>query len=286
MRDWGGNGNGGTILSDNTRKYLAERRNPCHKFEMPDFAPERLPWPREFPEIVIHTNVATRDAHPLYTQAKSGNAAAALSLANDLLDRKSPMKALKSIIGNRQVHLLPVVADEVAGFNAIPDAMAQWLSLILDIPVINGDIVQINKVGHTRAKSFQRFVTPARFDGPVQQGARYLLVDDHVGLGGTLANLKGYVEARGAEVVGITTLTESRDARKISLQSSTLAMLWAKHGEVLNIFWRTRFGYSIDCLTEVEDQILCREHSVNAIEDRLAKGAIEARSRGVQPTIS
>jgi hypothetical protein len=244
---------------------------------------ERRPWPASFPDAVVHTTVAVRDAHPFYAPSKSGDAFAALNLAVDLLDQESPVKELKSIIGNQEVCLLPVVADEATGFNAIPDAMAQWLSIILDIPTLTGEIIQINKVGHTRAKSFQRFVTPAMFDGPVTQGANYILVDDHVGLGGTLANLRGYVEACGATVIGITTLTESRGARTISLQPDTLAVLMDKHGEELDTFWRTRFGYGIDCLTDVEAQILYRQHSVDEIENRLATGAIEARGRGLQP---
>ncbi len=35
-----------------------------------------------------------------------------------------------------------------------------------------GDIVQINKIGHTRAPAFQRIVMPALFDRPVQPGGQ------------------------------------------------------------------------------------------------------------------
>jgi len=51
-------------------------------------------------------------------------------------------------------------------------------------------------------------VASAIFDGEVQPGAAYVLVDDHIGLGGTLANLRGYGEVRGGSVIAITTLTE------------------------------------------------------------------------------
>ncbi|HET9511922.1 MAG TPA: hypothetical protein VFO80_12305 [Sphingomonas sp.] len=67
--------------------------------------------------------------------------------------------------------LLPVVADELTGFNALPDAMAQIPSYYLELPVISGDIVQTNKVGHTRAPAFQRIVTPAEFYGSVTTDA-------------------------------------------------------------------------------------------------------------------
>ena len=231
---------------------------------------------------MVHTTVALRDRHPGYAEAKAGNPNAALSLALDLLDR-SVIAALLTAIAGRPAVLLPVVADETSGFNAIPDAMAQTLSRYIGLPVIVGEIVQTNKVGHTRAPAFQRLVTPALFDGDVQSGTAYVLVDDHVGLGGTLANLRGYVEDRSGLVIAITTLTESRDARHLSLRPHTRDLLWQKHGEELDAFWRGQFGYGIDCLTEVEALQLCRQHSVAAIESFLAKAAVEARGRGLTP---
>lgn len=251
---------------------------------MPAHVPVRLPWPADFPDVVIHTTVRTRDAHPGYPAAKAGDAEAALSLALDLLNGDA-IARLRETVGRRPTLLLPVIADETTGFNAIPDAMAQVLSRRLGLDAVAGEIVQTNKVGHTRALAFQRMVTPAEFDGPVKQGGNYLLIDDHVGLGGTLANLRGYVEARGGSVFGVTTLTESREAKRISLRPETRDMLWDRHGEELDQLWKSQFGYGIDCLTEVEAINLCRQQSVVAIEDFLAQAAIEARGRGLQPAV-
>jgi hypothetical protein len=107
----------------------------------------------------------------------------------------------------------------------------------------------------------------------------------NVGLGGTLANLRGHVEARGGKVIGITTLTESRDARVISLQPETKTMLREGYGQPLDTLWNEQFGYGIDCLTQVEALNLCRQPSLAAIEDFLAKAAIEARGRGLETAI-
>jgi hypothetical protein len=251
---------------------------------MPNALPIRTPWPTDFPDAIIHTDVRTRDAHCGYEAAKAGDPNAALALAEELLDRDA-IRRLSAIIDTRRVLLLPVVADETTGFNAIPDAMAQMLAAILGLEAVAGEVVQTNRVGHTRAPAFQRLVTPATFDGPVSAGADYVLVDDHIGLGGTLANLRGYLEARGCSVIAITTLTESRDARRISLSAETRSMLWQRHGEKLDQLWKSQFGYGIDYLTEVEALNLCRQQSVVAIEDFLAQAAIEARSRGLQPSV-
>lgn len=225
-----------------------------------------------------------RDAHSGYSAAKSGDADAAFELAFDLLN-DAAIDELRAWVAPGRAYLLPVVADETLGFNAIPDAMAQILSRELHCPAVPGEIVQTNKVGHTRAKAFQRLVTPAEFGGHVETGARYLIVDDHVGLGGTLANLRGFILREGGSVIGMTALTEGRDGQKIALRDATRIMLWEKHGEDLDTFWKAQFGYGIDCLTEVEGQVLCREPSLAAIEDFLAKAAIEARGRGLESAV-
>ncbi len=49
----------------------------------------------------------------------------------------------------------------------------------------------------------------ARFDGEVEEGREYILVDDHVTMGGTLGDLKDYIESKGGKVVAVSTLTSS-----------------------------------------------------------------------------
>lgn len=246
--------------------------------------PTRMPWPADFRDVIIHTDVRIRDTHYNYSAAKAGDPHAALELAIDLISDEA-VAALQITIRGQQAALLPVIADETLGFNAIPDAMAQVLGRDLDLRVVAAEIVQTNKVGHTRARAFQRLVTPATFDGPVRQDANYVLVDDHVGLGGTLANLRGYVEARGGKVIAMTTLTESREGHRISLRPDTLAMLRVRHGEALDRLWQNQFGYGVDSLTELEAQNLCRQPSVVAIEDFLAQAAVEARRRGLEVAV-
>lgn len=51
----------------------------------------------------------------------------------------------------------------------------------------------------------------------------YVLVDDHVGLSWTLANLRGYIETRGGRVIAMTTLTEV-EALNLCRQPSVAAI--------------------------------------------------------------
>ena len=246
--------------------------------------PPRTPWRDGFPDVVIHTALVERDSHPHYEAAKAGDGVAALTLSQDLLTG-SAIDTLRCLVSELDPILLPITALEIAGFNAIPDAMAQILAHELGWRVSKSEIVQNNRVGHTRARAFNRIVTPASFEGPVVLGADYVLVDDHVGLGGTLANLRGHVEARGGRVVAMTTLTESREARHIALQPDALDMLKEQHGEGLENLWQEQFGHGLDCLTNVEGGVLRREQTLESVRDRLAQAAVEASVRGLVPRI-
>jgi hypothetical protein len=247
--------------------------------------PTRFPWPGNFPPVVIHCqSVKLRDGHPDYLPAKSGSGEAAIRLANALIDAQA-IARIRTTLGGRDAVILPVVADESMGFNAIPDGMAHILGQALKLSVVSGEIVQSNKVGHTRAPAFQRIVTPAEFRGEVIEGANYVLVDDHIGLGGTLANLRGYVEGHGGKVICMSTLTRSRDAEQISLTPDTASAIWKLHGQALDTLWQTEFGHGINSLTELEALNLCRQRTLADIKDFLAKAAIEARSRGLGSSV-
>jgi len=232
--------------------------------------------------VVVHGDLKARNSHFCYAAAKSGDAQAAQELVDDLLSPEETDR-IAALIGCIPARLLAVTADEAAGFNAIPDAMAEALACRLGLDVLSGMINQANKVGHTRANGWHRLATPAIFEGEVILGAAYFLVDYHVGFGGTLANLRGFILEHGGYVVGMTALTETGGARQIALRQETLDMLWLKHGSGLDAFWRYEFGHGIECLTEIEAGYLCRAESVAAIEARMAEAAESARGRGLSP---
>ncbi len=110
----------------------------------------RSPWPISFPDVIIHGDVRTPNTHRAYAAAKAGDTGAAKHLAEDLL-AATAIEQLDRLLNGRSATLLAVTADEVAGFNAMPDAMAQALALNLGLTVAAGSIVQANKVGHTKA---------------------------------------------------------------------------------------------------------------------------------------
>jgi hypothetical protein len=168
----------------------------------------RAPWSLDFPSVVVHTTVAARDGHVDYQAAKSGDADAAFRVVHDLMS-PSATERIKDALAGRRPIIVPVHAIETTGINFLPEALGRDLGEYLSLPV-TAELVQTNTVGHTRASGFHRLAFQPTFEGSALAGQEYLLVDDHVGLGGTLANLRGHIENQGGRVILATTLTASR----------------------------------------------------------------------------
>ncbi|MDN5848667.1 MAG: hypothetical protein L0H63_03375, partial [Nitrococcus sp.] len=101
---------------------------------------------------------------------------------------------MERLLDGKKLILVSVTAQEAAGVNAIPEALADLLAARLGLET-DASIVQANAVNHTGADGFSRLARQAVFSGEVQPGAQYLIVDDFIGQGGTMANLRGFIEA-------------------------------------------------------------------------------------------
>lgn len=230
--------------------------------------PARTAWPH-FPDVVIHATESSVKQHPAYAEAKSGDADAAFALVQDTFSQ-SAIDELRKICADRRPLLASAHALEKTGVNAIPEALADELARRTGFPVDNS-IVQVNMVGHTGANGFVRLARQAMFDGEVIASADYLLVDDFIGQGGTLANLRGFIESMGGHVIGATVLTGKPYSAKLSATFEQIAALRAKHGEELETWWYQRFGHGFDCLTQSEARYLERSPDADAIRDRITE---------------
>lgn len=238
--------------------------------------PHRAPWNR-FPDVVIFASQSTVKNHRDYEQAKQGNvqdaAPAAKRLAVDLVTDSGLQRIREWQIEGAV--LVPVHALEGQGYNRLPAAFAELLAEKLGLEVETG-IIQVNVVNHTGASGWQRLASPPLFEGAVRRGARCLLVDDFVGQGGTLANLRGHIMRSGGYVIGAICLTGRDDSRKLALDSQTLDALRQKHGREIESWWRETCGHDFSELTESEGRYLLRVEDAHTIRAKLA----EARSQG------
>lgn len=222
----------------------------------------------DFPDVLIATPmVAAIKSHPLYPSAKQGDARAAEGLVQEVFSEEQ-VQHLGKVFANRSPFLLAVHAVESEGMNAIPRVFAHKLSGLFKLPLASG-IIQINRVSHTGADGYTRLAFPAVFDGNISP-VEYMLVDDFVGQGGTLANLRGFVESRGGRATGAMVLTGKSYSAKLTPDERTLRLLRDKHGRNLEEWWLASFGYGFERLTESEARYLGRADNADTISKRLA----------------
>ncbi|MBL8314756.1 MAG: phosphoribosyltransferase [Rubrivivax sp.] len=234
------------------------------------FKPIRATWTAGFPPVEILAGESEVKRHPDYPAAKSGDAEAAARLVRQLVSDQT-VTVLGQRLGRRRPIVASVHAQESQGVNAIPEALADLIAQVLGLNT-DATLVQTNVVSHTGADGFSRLARQALFDGDVVPGAAYWMVDDFIGQGGTLANFRGHIQAQGGQVIGAVSLTGKPFSAKLALSDKLLADLRNKHGE-LEHWWRDRFGFGFDALTESEARYLFRTADADTIRNRIAAAA-------------
>lgn len=215
--------------------------------------------------------------HPAYVKAKAGDWQSALTLVSDV--------ALTGIYANRNkfasdcVFVAPF-AREASGDNAIPQVLAEVCAMVFGASA-DQTIVQVTKVYHTGADAMERLALRPEFDGDVQSGKRYVLVDDVTSLGGTLAELGNYIQSKGGIVEGIFVLVNAGRSKSFSPDKQTLKLLEERYAnELIEIF-----GIKANALTANEARYLVGFRSVDEIRNRLTKAKqevdIRLRSKGI-----
>lgn len=215
-----------------------------------------------------------------YAAAKTGDSDCAYRLARRFLNPEV-LKAMDRHCGTLQPILLSAHAVEREGVNAIPEALAEILSIELGWSA-DFDVVQTNIVSHTKADGFSRLARQAEFAGSIEEDRAYFLVDDFIGQGGTLANLRGWVLRHGGHVKGATVLTAKEYSATVSIDESQIHELKNKHGRHLEKWWTDRFGFGYECLTRSEGRYLINTPSADRIRDRII-AAVEDGNSAASP---
>lgn len=217
--------------------------------------------------MLIHQSDETQvRGHRCYADAKAGNLDAAAELVQETISQV----ILTELAGLEVVQpvLLPVVAEEAHGANAIPLVLAQQIGAALDWP-FETRVIQSNVVGRTRKDGYYRLAFQPLFDGGVEHGRDYVLVDDFIGQGATLANLRGHVLAGGGRILGITSLTGKPVSAILALWPATLAELRQTHGNDLENWWRQVFGFGFEHLTESEARYLIPRSDADRVREEI-----------------
>lgn len=228
----------------------------------------RVPW-GEFPPVFIISPLGTAKSHSEYVKAKQQNDNnASLRLVRDIIKDEDILK-LKNHIGCQHPIIVPVQAIEEFGVNKIPAACAYHISTKLNCNPCS-DIVQINMPKRTDKGAYYRLSQYPFFDGNVINNQSYIIVDDTLTMGGTMASLRGFIENNGGNVLIAIALTGHPGAASLNIKDNMLTAINAKHGNELNEWWKSEIGFGIDKLTQGEAGHIKKAPSLEEIKDRIA----------------
>ena len=238
--------------------------------------PDRAGW-GDFPDVLILKDESSVKRHPLYPAAKTGDANAADLMIQELLTHDD-FDALRLFVDAHCEESKPVLvavhAYEEQGVNAIPAALAESIGQAIGC-AYDKRVYQTNIVSHTGADGYGRLARQALFSGEAEQGKTYVMVDDFVGQGGTLANLRGHILKQKGSVAAALTLTGRSYSAKLSLTDEQLNELREKHGKALEQWWQNQIGHTFDRLTQSEARYLTRSPDADRIREKI----IAARRR-------
>jgi len=220
-----------------------------------------------FPPVAILCDVPSVKRHPRYADAKTGDASAAAELCADLVEPEAIRRWAEPFVPLSPI-LCSAHALESGGVNQIPEALAALIAGETGWSH-QSSIVQGNIVSHTGADGIARLARQAEFVGRVEPGLSYILVDDFIGQGGTLANLRGKLLVEGAQVVAAIVLTGKAHSATLAPTPTAIHELRTKHGPDLEAWWIEHFGFSFDCLTASEARYLCKIETADAIRSRI-----------------
>lgn len=210
------------------------------------------------------TSLSYLKKNPHYAKAKSGSLEDAKILVNEIMEGRNYS------IGNGI--LLPVIAEEKSGLNKIPLAFAMYLSdengNDIDINVLQS--VRANHTGSVASNRIRKIDFRSLNDEDFK-GKHYIIIDDHVTMGGTIASLASFIRSKGGEIDEVLSLTNTTKV----IEENGVYDLSSKEDDVQEL--RKRFGDEVekmigmnyDELTSVQIKYLLKFRYIENLKKKL-----------------
>lgn len=198
-----------------------------------------------------------------YRAAKAGDGAAAARL---VARHAGPLVASVRAAAVTGLTIATPHAEEASGDNAIPQVLGSFLATVAGLQ-IDDTIVQTSRAFHTGADPMERLISRPRSGGEVQPGTSYLLVDDVSTLGGTLAELSDFIQARGGIVSGVAVLANASRSGHLVAQPRVTRLVEGRLGAIVEEV----FGIAPAALTRDESQYLIGFRDADEVRNRAAK---------------
>lgn len=223
----------------------------------------RVPWPNDFPDVFVNAmwaskekDVASLKSHPLYQPAKGErDMRSALSLIDDIITKET-VENLASLATRSKVapKLIAPAAQLGDSNNALATGYAYWLGKELDWEV-EERVFQAKAFSKDKSNAWTRIANTSAFYGEIDKTTPYVIVDDVITLGGTLADLRSFILGKGGSVIGMSALA-SRNGHDtpIHLGQKLKSELEKFYGSNFASDCQSILGYSHDCLTRSEGE--------------------------------
>jgi hypothetical protein len=216
-----------------------------------------LDWEEDFPKGYGHTSIAYLKRCVGYEAAKSGD----LNAAEFVVFRCVKRDRLDEL---REKHPLAILLP-VLGKNKLPLALAFKVGLPVWLNV---------KILHTVTRkhlcAIQRLVHSPVFIGFIVSGVEYILVDDVITQGGTIAALRKFVMVRGGKVVSVVALAYAIGSRAIAPLKRHIVRLMVKFStRIIELLQETGIAPSPHALTNPQVKYLLMFSSIRNIVKKL-----------------
>ncbi|MBX4992305.1 putative AlgH/UPF0301 family transcriptional regulator [Rhizobium binae] len=208
-------------------------------------AMERVAWEGDFPDVFVNCKWKSPDPkgvclkeHALYSAAKGQrDMDAALDLLDDLVVEGTlrKLRELELKAGVKPKLIAPAAQIDETN-NALAVGYANWLGHQLDWEV-DESVYQMKDFSRDRLDAWVRIAHRSTFYGEIDKKTPYVIVDDVITLGGTLADLRSFILGKGGRVIGMSTIAskEGTDVQ-IRLNADQEAKLEKQYGSDLAKF--------------------------------------------------
>ncbi|HEY0125293.1 MAG TPA: phosphoribosyltransferase [Rhizobium sp.] len=183
---------------------------------------------------------------------------ASLDLLDDLVikDTITKLRELEEKCGAKPKLIAPAAQPSDSN-NVLAIGYANWLGHELDWDVEDG-VFQIKDFSKDKLNGWVRIAHRSTFYGEIDKTSPYVIVDDVITLGGTLADLRSFILGKGGRVIGMSTIA-SKDGSdvQIRLDNDNQTKLEKSYGSDLAKFCHELLGFDHKGFTGAEaDRVL------------------------------
>lgn len=194
-------------------------------------------WEQNFPPIFTHTSVSFLKQCMEFNKAKFGNMESAKKVVDQCikLDKINELKQKYP-----DAILLPVISR-----NKLPHAFAEKIKM-----EICTTVHICSSVKRKFLSGMERLVHRPVYKGIINTGKKYIIVDDIVSQGGTIAELRKFIINQGGIVCAITALTHSISGGVIAPDDENIIDLCEKYPEFLTTNFLKNY-FNVDSAKEL-----------------------------------